>query len=58
MANAGIVYTFSDGDELRCWVEVDASYPDAIDEARKQALTLYRDALGVSVEGLAGEDEA
>lgn len=45
MAKASIVYTYDEHESLECSVEVDASYPDAVDEARKQATAMYADAM-------------
>ena len=38
-----------DGDALQVSVEVDASYPDALDQAKRTAIDGYAEALGVTL---------
>ena len=56
MAAVTITYRWADDDALSVTVEVDESYPDAIDEARAGAVRAYREAIGASVEALAALD--
>lgn len=58
MARARIVYTWDDGDSLRCEVEADTSYPDALNQAKAECVAMFATALGVSVATLADESKA
>lgn len=49
MATARIRFQWPDGDELVCEVRVSESYPDAVAEAKAQALAMYASALGVTL---------
>ena len=49
MATARIQFRWPDGDELVCEIEVSESYPDAVAEAKSQALAMYATALGVTL---------
>lgn len=49
MASVTIVRSWADDDELTISIEVDASYPDALDQARASAIRAYSDALGITV---------
>lgn len=51
MAEATIAFRWSQGDELTCVIEVEANYPDAVNEAKAQALAMFREAFGVAVAG-------
>lgn len=57
MARVTIRYTFSDGDALAAQVDVPASYPDALDEARMQAVRAFRDAMTEGMAAIADEDD-
>lgn len=58
MSAVRLVYRFADGDSLSVSVDASDGYPDGLAEARANALALFRDALGVSVETLGeGEDD-
>lgn len=57
MARVRICHEFSDGDKLSVEVSVSESYPDACAEARANARTLWADALGITLEATAGEDD-
>lgn len=47
MASARMTYTWECGDELECEVVLDASYPDAVAEAKAQALAMFREGMGM-----------
>lgn len=49
MAQVTVLRSWPDGDELTISVEVDASYPDAVAEARVNAIKAYAAALGITV---------
>lgn len=51
MASIIIQRSWPDGDELTVSVDVDDSFPDVVAEARKNAVDLYRDALGLTLTG-------
>lgn len=58
MATAKITHTWPNGESLVCEVRVTESYPDAIAEAKAQALAMFRDALGVEAAAAdAGSEE-
>lgn len=54
MARVYIQRAWPDDDKLLVSVEVDASYPDALNEARATVVAAYREALGLT---LTGNDE-
>ena len=45
MASVRIVYTFPDSAHLEVTVKAETSYPDALDQARVQAVKAFRDAV-------------
>jgi hypothetical protein len=47
MAVAKITYQWADGDTMVCEVRVAESYPDAVAEAKAQAVAMLRDGQGV-----------
>ncbi|MBA3781022.1 MAG: hypothetical protein H0X12_04105 [Nocardioides sp.] len=49
MAKVEIQRVWPDGDELLITIRVDASYPDALSEAKRTALDVYAEALGVTL---------
>jgi hypothetical protein len=51
VAKVVIQREWPDGDELSVLVEVDASFPDSIAEAKAAALDAYAKALGVTLAG-------
>jgi hypothetical protein len=55
MAEVMIVYKFADGDTIQTSVKVEASYPDALDQAKATAVATFKDVLGSSVDTLAAE---
>lgn len=57
MSAVQVTYQFADGDSLTIAVEASDGYPDGLAEAAATALRLYREALGVSAETLAGDDD-
>jgi hypothetical protein len=56
MATVSITYQYSDGDAFQVSVRA-SGYPDALDQARATAVRAYREAFGLSVEELAGDEE-
>ena len=57
MATVTIKYGFADGDSILAQVEVPESYPDAIDEARAQAVRAFREAMRDGLEASVRDDE-
>ncbi|MGH9088821.1 MAG: hypothetical protein ACRDYZ_12060 [Acidimicrobiales bacterium] len=57
MATVSLAYTFSDGDTIGVEVEVDDSYPDCVDEARKTAVNAFEQALAAACDQLGGGDD-
>ena len=57
MARCRITHEWPDGDRLTVEVSVSESYPDAVAEARANARTLWADALGITLEATAGDDD-
>lgn len=55
MARAKLTYRWADGDILECEVTATTSYPDALNQAKVEALDMYSKALGVSIATLTGE---
>lgn len=49
MASAEITRRWPDGDELTVRIDVEASYPDAVAEAKQQAVNAFADALEVAL---------
>lgn len=49
MAKVTVHRQWPDGDTLRITIDVDASYPDSLDEAKLTALKAYSEALGVTL---------
>lgn len=48
MARASVTYRYDADESMTCEVEVDVNYPDAVDEARQQALKLYATAMRIT----------
>lgn len=57
MAAVTITYQFDDDEALTITVEVDDSYPDAIAEARINAVRAYREAMGANTDATAELDD-
>ena len=57
MASASITYRWPNEAVLHVEIDVDPTFPDAVDEARTQVVRLYRDACAVDRETPV-EDEA
>lgn len=49
MATARVVYTWADEDQLVCEIRVNASYPDAVNEAKTQAMGMFREAMAALI---------
>jgi hypothetical protein len=52
MAYIRVTYTFADGDEVECECHVDESFPDAVAQARAEAMRGFREAFGYCIETL------
>jgi hypothetical protein len=58
MNHVRVSYRFADGDEIECEVYAETSYPDALGDARAEAMRGFREAFGYCVAELTkGEDE-
>ena len=57
MARIKIAHEWPDGDRLTVEVALSESFPDAVAEARANARTLWADALGITLEATAGDDD-
>lgn len=57
MASARMTYTWACGDELECEVVLDASYPDALNQAKVEAMAMFREGMGMLLTTEAAEGE-
>jgi hypothetical protein len=55
MNHVRIRYRFSDGDEIECEVYTETTYPDALGDARAEAMRGFREAFGFCVAELTTE---
>lgn len=58
MAEVMIQRCWPDNETLTISVEVDASYPDAVAEAKQQAVNAYADALEVTLAAVLDDDDS
>ena len=58
MACVSVLYRFADDEVIQVTVEVEASYPDALNEARATAVRAFGEAMRDGIETLTqGDDE-
>lgn len=57
MATVTLRYVFADGDNIGVSIEVDDSYPDALDEARATAVRAFREAIQDGIAAIAQDDD-
>jgi hypothetical protein len=56
MAEAMIQRVWPDGETLTISIETDASFPDALDEARMECRRLYAEALEITLTPVEGDE--